>query len=140
MIIANGQKLKIVGQVLISIEVGHIKKYSLLRLVPRLRSTEILRTDVIERLGLKLDFEKKMWWLPQKSQIEYKKESNPKENMVKCNREEEKDEETSIGIQDRRRIFGRLTCKLDTRGSGGFTIDRSIDGYLNQPPKIFYYK
>ena len=60
LIVANGQKLEITGQVLIPIEVGHTKKYLLSRLVPELRSTGILGTDMIERLGLKLDFEKEI--------------------------------------------------------------------------------
>ena len=47
---------------------------------PILRSIGILGTDMMERLGLKLDFEKKIWWLPEKPQIRYKIEANPKEN------------------------------------------------------------
>ena len=66
LIVANGQQLQIIGQVLSPTEVGHVKKYLLFRLVPELRSIGILGTDMIERLGLKLDFEKKIWWLPEK--------------------------------------------------------------------------
>ena len=80
LIVANGQKLQIIGQVLIPIQVGHIKKYLLFRLVPELRSIGILGTDMMERLGLKLDFEKKIWWLQERPQIRYKIEANPKEN------------------------------------------------------------
>ena len=65
LIVANGQKLKITGQILIPMEVGHVKKYLLCRLIPELRSTGILGTAMIERLGLKLDFENKIWWLPE---------------------------------------------------------------------------
>ena len=88
LIVANGQKLEITGLVLIPIEVGHIKKYLLFILVPELRSTGILETDMIERLGLKLDFEKKNWWIPEKPQIKYKIETDPKENKVRENEEE----------------------------------------------------
>ena len=42
LIVANGQQLQITGQVLIPIEVGHVKKYLLFRLVPELRSIGIL--------------------------------------------------------------------------------------------------
>ena len=77
---SNGQKLRIIRQVLIPIEVGHIEKYLLFGLVPELRSIGILGTDMIKRLGLKLDFEKKIWWLPEKPQIKYKIEANPKGN------------------------------------------------------------
>ena len=48
------------------------------RLVPELRSIGILETDMVERLGLKLDFEKKKLWLPENPQIKYKIESDPK--------------------------------------------------------------
>ena len=82
-IVANGQELQIIGQVLIPIEVGHIKKYLLFRLVPELTSIGILGTDMMERLGLKLYSEKKIWWLPEKPKIRYKIEANPKENRVK---------------------------------------------------------
>ena len=88
LIVANGQKLKITGQILFPMEVGHVKKYLLCRLVPELRSIGILETDMIDRLGLKLDFEKKIWWLPEKPQIKYKIEPNPKENRVKWNEDE----------------------------------------------------
>ena len=69
---ANGQKLKITGQILIPMEVSHAKKYLLCRLVPELRSIGILGTDMIERLGLKLDFEKEIKLLPQPT-IPYQK-------------------------------------------------------------------
>ena len=64
-------------------EVGHVKKYLLCRLIPGLRFIEMLESDMMERLGLKLDIEKKIWWLPEKPQIKYKIKSNPKENRVK---------------------------------------------------------
>ena len=69
------------------------KKYLLFRLVPELRSTGILGTDMIERLGLKLDFEKKNWWLPEKPQIKYKIETDPKENEVRENEKENRGEQ-----------------------------------------------
>ena len=83
LIVANGQKLKITGQMLIPMEVGHIKKYLLCRLVP-----EFLGIDITESSGLKLDFEKKICWLPEKPQIKYKIEPNPKKNRVKWNEDE----------------------------------------------------
>ena len=54
--------------------------------------------------GLKLDFERKIWWLPRKPQITYKIESNPKENRVKWNKEE-KDREPNKDSQERRMIY-----------------------------------
>ena len=45
---------------------------------------------MMERLGLKLDFEKKISWLPEKQHIRYKIEANPKENKVKGNEKEPK--------------------------------------------------
>ena len=41
LIVANGQKIKITGHMLIPMEVGHFKKYLLCRLVPELRSMGI---------------------------------------------------------------------------------------------------
>ena len=46
LIVANGQQLQIIGQVLSPTEVSHVKKYLLFRLVPELRSTGILRTGM----------------------------------------------------------------------------------------------
>ena len=66
LIVANIQKLKITRQILIPMEVGHVQKYLLCKLVAELRSIGALGKDMIERLGLKLDFEKKIWWLPEK--------------------------------------------------------------------------
>ena len=100
LIVANGQKLQIIGQVLIPIEVGHIKKYLLFRLVPELRSIGILGTDMMERLGLKLDFEKKIWWLPEKPQIKYKIEANPKENRVIWNEDEKEREPRKDSLEE----------------------------------------
>ena len=45
LIVANGQQLQIIGQVLIPIEVGHVKKYLPFRLLPELRSIGILGTE-----------------------------------------------------------------------------------------------
>ena len=41
LIVTNGQQLQIIGQVLIPMEVGHIKKYLLFRLVPELPGLEV---------------------------------------------------------------------------------------------------
>ena len=103
LIVANGQKLEITGQVLIPIELGHIKKYLLFRLVPELRSTGILGTDMIERLGLKLDFEKRNWWLPEKPHIKYKIETDPKENKVRENEEENGREPTKRSQEEKKK-------------------------------------
>ena len=59
LIVANWQGLKIIGQVLIPIEFEHVGKCLLFRLAPELRSIGILGTDMIKKLGLKLDFENK---------------------------------------------------------------------------------
>ena len=47
LIVVNGRKLKITGQVLISMEVGHVKKYVLFRFIPELRFIGIFGTDII---------------------------------------------------------------------------------------------
>ena len=116
LIVANGQKLEISGQVLIPIEAGHIKKYLLFRLVPELRSTGILGTETIERLGLKLDFEKENWWLPEKPQIKYKIETNSKENNVRENEEEKGKEPRKESQEEKKKL--RDKTKLQNQEEG----------------------
>ena len=87
-------------------EVEHVKKYLLYRLVPELRSIGILGTDMLARLGLKLDFQKKIWWLPEKLQIKYKIESNLKENRVEWN-EEGKERITKKNSEEGRISLGK---------------------------------
>ena len=88
---------------MIPIEVGHVKKYLLFRLVPELRSIGILGTDMTERLGLKLEFKKKIWWLPEKPQIKYKIETDPKENKVRENEEENGREPTKRSQEEKKK-------------------------------------
>ena len=111
LIVANGQQLQILGQVLIPIEVGHVNKHLLFRLVPELRSIGILGTDMIERLGLKLDFEKKIWWLPEKPQIRYKIEANPKENRVIWNEDGKGREPRKESLEERTRVRNKIKLR-----------------------------
>ena len=101
-------------------EVGLVKRYLLCRLVPELRSIGILATDMIERLGLKLDFEKKIWWLSEKPQIRYKIESNPKENRVKWN-EDEKEREPKKDCQDSSACH-QMPLEEESRRIRAFTV------------------
>ena len=71
---------------------------------PILRSIGILGTDMMERLGLKLDFEKKIWWLPEKPQIRYKIEANPKENRVIWNEYGKEREPRKESLEERTRV------------------------------------
>ena len=59
---------------------------------------------MIERLELNLNFQKKIRWLQQKPQIKYWIESNPEENMVKYDKEREKDDETSVEKSQSRKV------------------------------------
>ena len=86
---------------MIPVEVGHIKKYLLFRLVPELTSIGILGTDMTERLGLKLEFKKKIWWLPEKPQTRYKIEANPKESKLKGNENEKKKEPKKVSQEEK---------------------------------------
>ena len=111
LIVANGQKLQTIGQVLIPIEVGHVKEYLLFRLVPELRSIGIPGTDTMERLGLILDFEKKIWWLPEKPQIRYKIEANSQENRVIWNEEEKERKSKKDSLEERMKVGNKIKLR-----------------------------
>ena len=66
---------------------------------------------MMERLGLKLDFEKKIWWLPEKPQIRYKIEANPKENRVKWNEDEKEREPRKDSLEERKRVSNKMKLR-----------------------------
>ena len=65
------------GQVVIPIMIGTGIKHVSFRLVPKLKSTSILGTDMIKNLKMTLNCETGTWWLPGSSPTRYHMEAKP---------------------------------------------------------------
>ena len=77
LIVANGEPVEIIGQVVIPIMIGKDIEHMSFRLVPKLRSTSILGTDMIRNLKMTLDYDTGIWWLPVIPPIRYQMEARP---------------------------------------------------------------
>ena len=77
LIVANGETVEIIGQVMISITIGKKVKHVSFRLVPKLKSTSILGTDIIKNLKMTLDYDTGSWWLPGSPTTRYQIEARP---------------------------------------------------------------
>ena len=73
--VANGGTVEIIGQVIIPIIIGKDVKHVSFRLVPKLRSTSILGTDMIKNLKMTLDYDTETWWLPGSPPTRYQMEA-----------------------------------------------------------------
>ena len=62
--VANRETVGIIGQVSIPIMFGKEVKHVSFRLVPKLKSTSILGTDMIKNLKMTLNYDTGTWWLP----------------------------------------------------------------------------
>ena len=75
--VTNGGTVEIIGQVIIPIIIGKDVKQVFFRLVPKLRSTIILGTDMIKNLKMILDYDTGTWWLPGNPPTRYQMEARP---------------------------------------------------------------
>ncbi|XP_033228763.1 uncharacterized protein LOC117180389 [Belonocnema kinseyi] len=80
LIVANGQGVSIIGQVLIPVRIGYVTKELLFRIVPKLTSKGIIGTDMLRKLGLQMDYEINHWCLPKLPEIRYAIKALPKAN------------------------------------------------------------
>ena len=63
LMVANGGNVEIIGQIVIPIMIGKDMKHVSFRLVPKLKSTSILGTDMIKSLKMTLNYDTETWWL-----------------------------------------------------------------------------
>ena len=75
--VANEETVEIIEQVIIPIIIGKDIKHVSFRLVPKLRSTSILGTDMIKNLKMTLDYDTGTWWLPARPPTRYQMEARP---------------------------------------------------------------
>ena len=78
LMVANGEMVGIIGQVVIPILIDKDVKQVSFRLVPKLKSTSILGTDMIKNLKMTLNYDTGSWWLPGSSPTCYHIDSLPK--------------------------------------------------------------
>lgn len=60
---ANGQTIKMIGKVSLLVEIGQKEETLTFRVVPDLKYKAILGIDMIQKIGLIMDFELNAWWL-----------------------------------------------------------------------------
>ena len=61
--VANGETVIIIGQVVIPIMDGKDVNHVSFRLLPKLKSTSIFGTDMIKCLKMTLNYDTETWWL-----------------------------------------------------------------------------
>ena len=77
LIVANGESVEIIGRVVIPIMISKDVKHMSFRLVPKLKSTSILGTDMIKNLKMTLNYDTETWWLPGSPPTRYQMEARP---------------------------------------------------------------
>ena len=75
LLVANGETVAIIGQVVILIIIGKDVKHMSFRLVPKLKSTRILGTEMIQNLKMTLNYDTGTWWLPRSPPSRYHMEA-----------------------------------------------------------------
>ena len=77
LMVANGETAEIIGQAVIPIMIGKDIKHVSFLLIPKLKSTSILGTDMIENLKMILNYDTETWWLPGSPPTRYHMEARP---------------------------------------------------------------
>ena len=77
LMVANGETVEIIGQIVIPIMVGKDVKHVSFRLVPKSKSTSILGTDLIENIKMTLNYDTRTWQLTGSPPTRYHMEARP---------------------------------------------------------------
>ena len=112
--------MEIIGKVIIPIIIGKDIKHVSFRLVPKLRSTSILGTDMIKNLKMTLDYDTETWWLPgsppARNQMEARPQSLPRPIIESITSDKRKATKTSKGHSSEINE-NKLNSKIQTRVS-----------------------
>ena len=75
LVVANGEPIEIIGPAIIPNMIGKDVEHMSFRLVPKLRSTSILGTEMIKNLKITIDYDTGTWWLPGSPPTRYQMEA-----------------------------------------------------------------
>ena len=139
LIVANGGTVEIIGQVIIPIMIGKDVKHVSFRLVPKLRSTSILGTDMIKNLKMTLNYDTGTWGLPGSPPTRYQMEAKPHSLLkpIIDNTTLDKKKATKTNEEDINEIIeNKINCDNKISTSGKNQIESETKGIKNNNKEV----